>query len=177
MDDFRKKVLKVDGPRIHRVRNSLGTYDAYKYIRKNKWFDIGRPLTEHEFYSIIRRMNNYLAETLLDGEEIILPCRMGSIELRKIEPKVRVKGGIINTNSFPIDWDKTLKLWSEDEDAYKERTLVKAEEKEIFKVYFNKKYATFNNKSFYEFEVNRDLKIRLKQRIKSGAIDAFKLYG
>ena len=41
MDEFRRKVLKVDGPREHKVRNSWGIYDAYKYTRKNKWFDIG----------------------------------------------------------------------------------------------------------------------------------------
>ena len=33
MDDFRRKVLKVDKPRTHKVRNSLGTYDAYKWVR------------------------------------------------------------------------------------------------------------------------------------------------
>ena len=77
--------------------------------------------------------------------------------------------------NLPIDWDRTLKLWSEDEKAYKERTLVKVEEKEIFKVFYNRRNANYENKSFYEFEVNRDLKRRLKQRIKSGAIDAFKI--
>lgn len=177
MDSFRREVLKIDGPRRHKVNNSLGVYDAYKYIRKNRWFDIGRPLTEHEFYSIVKQMNNYLAENLLHGKEITLPCKMGTIELRKREPKISIKDGVVNTSSFPVDWDRTLKLWYEDEEAYKERILVKAEEKEVFKVFFNKKGATFNNKSFYEFEVNRDLKRRLKQRIKSGAIDAFKLYG
>ena len=32
----------------------------------------------------------------------------------------------------------------------------------------------YNNKSFYEFEANRDLKRKLKQNIKEGLIDAFK---
>jgi hypothetical protein len=44
-------------PRYYKVNNSLGVYDAYKWIRKNKWFNIGRPLKEHEFYSIIRKVN------------------------------------------------------------------------------------------------------------------------
>ena len=62
-----------------------------------------------------------------------------------------------------------------EEEAYKERTLVKVEEKEIFKVHYNRTKAEFNNKAFYQFEVNRDLKRRLKQQIKEGRIDAFKL--
>lgn len=82
--------------------------------------------------------------------------------------------GKLHTN-LPIDWDRTLKLWAEDEEAYKEKMLVKVEEKEIFKVFYNKGKANYNNKSFYEFEVNRDLKRRLKQRIKDGLIDAFKI--
>lgn len=174
MDDFRRAILKIDGPRKHKVTNSNGVYDAYKYLRKNKWFDIGRPLTEHEFYTIVRQVNNYLADELLHGQDIVLPHRLGRIELRKYDVRMSIKDGKLVTN-LPIDWDRTLKLWSEDEEAYKERTLVKVEEKEIFKVFFNRRTANFQNKSFMEFEVNRDLKRGLKQKIKSGAIDAFKI--
>lgn len=174
MDDFRRPILKVDGPRKHKVNNSNGVYQAYKYIRKNKWFNIGRPLTEHEFYTIVRQVNNYLADELLHGHDITLPHRLGRIELRKYDARITINDGVLKTN-LPVDWDKTLKLWSEDEEAYKERTLVKMEEKEIFKVFYNRRNANYENKSFYEFEVNRDLKRRLKQKIKSGAIDAFKL--
>ena len=49
------------------------------------------------------------------------------------------------------------------------------EGKEIFKAYYNRTKADYNNKSLYEFMVNRDLKKRLKQRIKSGNFDAFKI--
>ena len=174
MDDFRRKILKVDKPRTHKVRNSLGTYDSYKWVRRNKWLDIGRPVTEHEFYTIIRQVNNLLAENILRGEDIVLPHRLGTIELRKYNTRVLFRDGKLITN-LPIDWDRTLKLWSEDEEAYKERTLVKMEEKETFKVFYNKRTANYENKSFMQFEVNRDLKRRLKQRIKSKAVDAFKL--
>ena len=174
MDEFRRQVLKVDRPRVHKVNNSYGVYDVYKYIRKNKWFDIGQSVTEHQFYSIIRRMNNLLADALIHGHDIKLPCRMGTIEVRKYDARISIKDGKIKTN-LPIDWDRTLKLWSEDEEAYKERTLIKMEEKEIFSVLYNKTGANYKNKSFYEFAVNRDLKRRLKQRIKSGNFDAFKI--
>lgn len=175
MNEFRKKVLKVNKPRLHKVRNSNGIYDAYKWIRKNKWLNIGRPLTEHEFYTIIRQVNNELAYSLIRGDDINLPNRMGRLELRKYDAKIRVDSNNKVITNLPIDWDRTLKLWSEDEEAYKERTLIKMEEKEIFKVYYNRIKADYNNKSLYEFAVNRDLKRRLKQRIKSGNFDAFKI--
>ena len=135
MDNFRKTVLKVDGPRKHKVRNSFGVYDVYKHIRKHKWFNLPRPVTEHEFYTIIRQVNNMLADNILNGEDIVFPHRMGRLELRKKEAYVGFKDGKLVTN-LPIDWDKTLKLWSEDEEAYKERLLIKMEEKDIFKVHY-----------------------------------------
>ena len=174
-DDFRRKVLKLNEPRKHKVRNSVGVYDIYKSIRKNKWYNIGRPVKEHEFYSVVRQINNHLADVLLSGRDIILPHRLGNIEIRKYDAKMSLVDGKLKTN-LPIDWDRTLKLWSEDEESYKERTLVKMEEKEIFKVYYNKSKANYQNKSFYDFECNRDLKRRLKQKIKNGALDAYKFH-
>lgn len=174
LKDFINSIKKVSNCRKHKVTNSLGNYDAYKWIRKNSWLNIGRCLTEHEFYSIIRKVNDYLADSFLHGNDIKLPHRMGRIELRKYAAKVDIVDGKVRTN-LPIDWDRTLKLWYEDEEAYKERTLVKVEEKEIFKVYYNKQLADYNNQVFYEFNVNRELKKRLKQRIKEGGLDAFKL--
>lgn len=125
---FLNSIKKVNEPRKHKVNNSLGVYDAYKFLRKRKWADIGRCLTEHEFYSIIRKVNDYLADSFLHGNDIKLPHRMGRIELRKYDVRVSLDGEKVKTN-LPIDWDKTLKLWYEDEEAYKEKTLVKVEEK------------------------------------------------
>lgn len=170
----REELLKLNEPRVHKVTKSLGVYDIYKFLRKRKWIDIGQRLTEHEFYSIIRKINNELAYNLSIGNDIKLPHRMGRIELRKYDVRISLDGEKVKTN-LPIDWDKTLKLWYEDEEAYKEKTLVKMEEKEIFKVYYNKQLANYNNQVFYEFNVNRELKKRLKQRIKEGKIDAFKI--
>lgn len=174
LTDFLNSIKKINEPRTHRVNNSLGVYDSYKWIRKNKWLNIGRPLTEHEFYSIIRRVNDCLADSFLHGNDIELPHRMGRIELRKYGVRISFDGEKVKTN-LPVDWDKTLKLWYEDEESYKEKTLVRMEEKEIFKVYYNKQSADYNNQAFYEFNANKELKKRLKQRIKEGVLDAFKL--
>ena len=176
LEDFKRTTLKLNEPRTHKVTGSLGVYDAYKYIRKNKWPNIGRPLSEHEFYSIIRKVNEYLADSLLQGHDTVLPHKMGRIEVKKYEARITLEGNKVKTN-LPIDWDRTLKLWYEDEESYKNKTLIKMEEKEIFKVCYNKSKADFNNKSFYQFDINRDLKRRLKQQIKNGALDAFSMYG
>ena len=49
------------------------------------------------------------------------------------------------------------------------------EEQEIFKVYYNRGKANYTNKSFFAFDVNRELKKKLKKNIKERRIDAYKL--
>ena len=34
--DFINSVRKISEPRVHKVKNSYGVYDYYKYYRKNK---------------------------------------------------------------------------------------------------------------------------------------------
>lgn len=172
--DFRKKVLKVNEPRKHKINNSIGVYDVYKKIRKNKWLDIGRSVTEHEFYTIIRNVNNMLADNLLSGEDVMFPHRMGRLEIRKRNTYITFKDGKLKTN-LPIDWDKTLRLWAEDKEAYESKVIIRMEEKEVYRVFYNKGKALYENKSFYSFEPNRDIKRGLKSRIKNRLIDAFKI--
>lgn len=175
MDNFRREVLKVNKSRVHKVKNSLGVYDAYKWLRKNKWLDM-EPISEHDFYAIIRAVNKALAKSFLHLGSIKLPLRMGEIILRKYHPSITSQDGKIKTN-LPVDWDSTLQLWSEDKESYKKRTLIRLEEKEVFKVLYDKSKALYNNKSFYTLELNRDIKLSLKKQLKNGLLDAFMLCG
>jgi len=54
--------------------------------------------------------------------------------------------------------------------------LIRNESKEIFRVYYNKGTALYNNKSFFDFYINRDIKSILRDKINNKEIDAFKLY-
>lgn len=173
-NDFKREVLNLNGPRVHKITNSIGVYDAYKWIRKNKWLDIGSPVSEHDFYKIIRGINDQLIIMLLRGESIRLPYKIGMIEIRKSPVNIDIKDGKLKVNA-PIDWDKTLKLWYEDEESFNKKTLVKVEDKEIFQVHYNKAKSAFKNKAFYQFRPNRDLKMQLKHKIKEGTIDAYNL--
>lgn len=170
--DFKVAVQRAPDSRVHKITGSLGSYDAYKYIRKNKWFDIGQRLTEKQFYKIIRTINDFLAQALSRGVEIKLPHRLGVLEVRKRPTRISLIDGKVVT-TMPIDWDRTLKLWYEDPESYQNRTLVRIETEEVFKIYYNKNTANYNNKSFYEFKPNRDVKRRLNKYIKMGILDAF----
>lgn len=172
IQEYLNKLRKVSEPREHKIKSSLGVYDAYKWLRKNGWKDIPRPLKEKEFYSIVRKVNEYMAEELAKGNDVRLPCKLGRLEIRKFFPYMRMENGKLKTN-LPVDWDRTCKLWYEDQEARDSNTLVRIEEKEIFKVLYNRNNADFNNKAFYEFNVNREIKRALTKRIKLGNFDAF----
>ena len=155
--EFLNKVRKVKESRNHKVKNSYGIYDGYKFYRKNKPKDPKYVLTESQYFAITRKVNEFLAEALSKGEDVILPFRLGRIEVRKYESRITWDGKKVKSN-LPIDWDRTLKLWYEDEEAYKNKTLIKIEEKEIYKIFYNRNLADYTNKSFYQFNFNRELK-------------------
>jgi 2-phosphoglycerate kinase len=170
---FISKIKNVKGHRKHKICNSYGIYDGYKYYRKNKPKDKIYILTESQYFAITRKINTILADSIASGIDVVLPYRLGRIELRKYECKITFDGKKVKSN-MPIDWDRTLKLWYEDKESFKNKTLVKIEEREIYKIYYNKSIAKYNNKSFYQFNFNRELKNKLKSNIKEGIIDAFK---
>lgn len=168
---FRKQVLKECGKgKKGKVRNSVGVYDIYKAIRKKNWYDIGRPLKEHEFYSIIRGMNLLMAAEISLGHTVTFPSRMGCLELRKFHPTARYVDGKLKV-SYPVDWDSTLKLWFTDAEARKDKILIRFKDTTTYRVKYCRAKANYNNKNFYEFVLNDKIKKALKTNIRNGDID------
>lgn len=173
-EDFRKSVLKVKSQRNHKIKGSLGVRDAFKWLQKNKLLNIGRSLKEEEFYKIIRTVNNLLAKELLKGKDVKLPQKMGMLEVRKYDTYVRLQDGKIKTNR-KVDWNATLKLWYENEEAKEEKLLVRLEDKEVFKIFYNRMIANYKNKTLFQFKPHRELSIKVREAGKEGIIDAFKI--
>ena len=111
-----------------------------------------------------------LADEIADGKEVIFPGRMGKLELRKVERGVSIVDGKLK-NTYPINWDATIKLWYEDEEARKNKTLLRKEYDYLYFVKYNKHDAAYENQSFYEFTLNRFVKKALKSNIEKGKID------
>ena len=172
-EEFKTIIKKAKGPHNHKVKNSLGVYDAYKYYRKIRPKFKEYVLTESQYFAIVRRINEALREEFVNGDDLIFPYRMGVLEIRKYPAIITTEGKKIKTN-LPIDWDATLKLWYEDEECRDSKTLVRVNVPELFKVYYNKYKATYNNKAFYQFSTNRELKRMIKHAIKTNpSFDAF----
>lgn len=169
-EQFKDKSLQRKG-KLGKIRNSFGVYDVYKLIRKHGWYNVGRPIKEGEFYGVVREVNKLLAEELAKGQPIKFPKRMGALELKKFERGVSIVGGNLK-NTYPIDWKETWRLWEEDMEARNKKILIRDEQKWVFCIRYNKYKANYNNKSFYQFAVNKFIKWNLRDNIKQGKIDA-----
>lgn len=172
LQEYRNAVLKVDKPRKTSINNSWGVYDAFKYYRKNKPKDKKYVLSESQYFAIVRRTNLLLAEELCNQNDIVFPYSMGRLEVRKTIPRVYIDNGKIKS-TYPIDWDGTIRLWYEDQESRKKKTLLKKKEKAVFRIVYNKSKAMYTNKNYFEFIVNRTIKRSLKDTILQGDFDAF----
>lgn len=172
LSEFRKEILKVDKPRKTTINNSYGVYDAYKYYRKNKPKDPKYVLSESQYFAIVRQTNLLLTQELLGQKDIVFPYSMGRLEVRKSIPKVYIEDGKVKS-TYPIDWDGTLKLWYEDQESRENKTILKKKEREIFRIMYNKSKAFYTNKNYFEFKVNRALKLALRDVVRQGNFDAF----
>ena len=168
-EEFKRKTLSRKGCK-NVVTGSFGSYDVYKLMRKNHWFNIGRPVLEKEFYAIVRGVNDLLAEEIAMGHPVKFPEKMGHLELKKMEHGVSLIDGKLK-NTYPPNWDETLKLWFEDEEARKNKTVLRHEVPYVFSIRYNKFNAEYENKCFYAFTLNNKIKDALKENIKQGKID------
>lgn len=160
--------------RDFKVKDSWGIYDAYKLIRKNHWYDIGRPVSEHEFYTIIRSINSLLADEIAQGKTVVFPEKMGKLELWKYQSKAYFHNGKLNI-TYPIDWNSTKQLWEQDEEAKKNKTLIRFDSKWVYHVKYINIMATYENKVFYLFTLNNFIKDKLSLNIKQNKVDT--IYG
>lgn len=158
----------------HKVRNSYGVYDAFKYYRKNKPKDPEYILSESQYFTIIRRVNLLLCEDLLAGKDIHLPETMGYIEVRKTKLTLKEVNGKLKI-PYPIDWHKTKILWEEDEEAKRDKILVRFRTDTLYMIKYIKRAAVYKHKSFYDFKPNRTLKRTLAKQIKQGNFDSFSI--
>lgn len=167
---FRQSHRRSTKGQQFKVRNSFGVYDCYKLIRKNHWYNLPRKVTEGEFYSIVRMVNNLLADNLALGIPVKLPSKMGMLELRKMDGGCSIVDGKLKIR-YPIDWAETWKLWYEDAEACSQKLLKRDEQKYIYYTKYVKDKADYENKIFYQFVLNRGIKKTLKKNIKSGITD------
>lgn len=161
LEEYRRS--KVNPVRKYSVNNSYGVYDYYKYYRHNRPKDRSYyKMNEYQYYRLIRKVNEYLIDILFKERQVTLPNRLGEIIIQKSPATVKFKDGKLKTNR-PINWEATIRLWFEDPQSEKNKTLVRWETDEVYGIEYKKNGAIFPNKAFYEIQIIR----RIKQRLSS----------
>lgn len=168
-----REYRRLKGSPVHNydVNNSYGVYDYYKYYRHNRPKDRSYyKMNEHQYYTLIRAVNEYLVELLFKNKIVEFPDRLGQLVIQKRNTTVTFKDGKLRTNR-PVNWDATIRLWFEDPEAEKKKTLIRWESDRILGIFYKKNNAVYHNKTFYEFQIIRRIKQRLSQAVKEEAFD------
>ena len=152
--------------RTHKVKSHFGANEYFVYYKKN-----GGLLDRKTFGLVLKDLNLSIAEQILDGYTFKLPSRMGLLAVTKKKEFVDYKDGKAVTNR-PIDFKSTMDLWEKYPEAKEQKKLVRYLNKHsngyIYKIAFNRFYATFKNKSVFSIQVNRWMKRGLAKKIFAG---------
>ena len=160
-----KTAVKHSGKKSDKytVNNSWGVYDFYKYYRKNKPEGKRWVLTESQYFAIFRRVNELLMDILINTGEVQFPFKMGGLLIYRRKLSTYVDNDGNKRTERKIDWNRTLELWYDDAEAYKNKTLLYYESDEKLIARYTKEKAEFINKYYYDFRPNRDIARRVRR--------------
>lgn len=142
------------------ITQCLGVRDAWKWIRHNKWKELGFSCSSSFFCSVVNEVNKELAQALLDNHIVELPFQMGCIQMVTRESIVKYKDGKVISN-HPVAWRQTLDYWNSDNKARREKKVLRKLVASRRYVIYSKKRASFRNKAIYSFRPNRGLARRV----------------
>lgn len=73
-----------------------------------------------------------------------------------------------------IDWGETLKLWTEDEEARKNKILLRREQKYNYHIFYSKKHlGNFKNRIYYKMRIVRTVYKRMIEKLNNNELEAF----
>lgn len=173
--EYMRSVRKLNDPRKTVISNSYGLNDAYKYFKKNKPEHLKHSISRADFGRAVRAVNLILRDMLLNSKDIIFPEGMGGLELRKVKARIQFQNNWLRTN-LRVNWNETLKLWYEDEEARKNKKLVRYETDELFRVFYNRGFIRHKNSWYFRWLTNRNFKKLLKEKVKNKEVEAEYIY-
>ena len=86
-EEYLKEAKNVHGDRKHKITGSQNTIAGFHYYRKIRPKETKFTLKDKEYLSIIREMNNLIADYLIENKSIRLPSGFGKLEIVKYETK------------------------------------------------------------------------------------------
>lgn len=118
-----------------KYKADIGTKDLYDYYLKNvpmiESLSGGKTrgsyqMKQSEYAAILKDINISITRLMiLENFEFKLPCQLGVISIKQKPIKYELdRNGELNTKILSVDYKALRELWSTDEEARKNRTLV-----------------------------------------------------
>jgi hypothetical protein len=123
------------------------------------------------YAKVLNEFNKAVVHEILQSAfEYIMPCRLGTLRIKKYKPTIKVlKNGSIKGKLKP-DWKATKELWAKNEDAKKNKKLVYHTNDHSdgyeYKWHFSNYRSTCKNKSAYCFVPSRTNKRAITALVK-----------
>ena len=109
-EEYLKEAKNVHSNRSHKITGSQNTISGFSYYRKIKPKEPEFVLKDKEYLSIIREMNNLVADYLIENKSIRLPAGFGKLEIVKYETQSWINEDGKFVSSKIIDMHSTFKL-------------------------------------------------------------------
>lgn len=159
--------------RKFKVSKSYGTRDYLKHYNnvrpRNKKYSIKR----EEFSTIFSAVCQKMADEYLNTGYLTFPYYMGSISIYETDVRSKIVDGKLKIRKR-VNWRETLRLWHEDKEAEKNKTLIYHEDNTLYSSVYERSRARYKNKIFYDFTIVRNIKKRISSLAKENKLPAFK---
>ena len=149
------------------MKNFTNIRDSYKHYKENS----ENPVDIKTYIKIAAEYNKFLINEVLEGEEVALPCRLGSLCIGGRKQKIRFDddGNVVG---LAPDWVGTKKMWDSNPEAKEKKQLLyhtNAHTDNVrYKYVWSKKNVRIKNKTLYALRLTRTNKRAVHARIMSG---------
>lgn len=145
------------------MKNIRNSYKTYKKISVS-------PVDIKIYILITTGFIKFFMQKVLEGDEIVLPARMGTFSVRGKKQKVTIENG--NIKGLSPNWVRTKQLWEKSKDAKLRKQLVyntnEHSDKLRYKFLWSKRRCLVENKNLYSLRLSRRNKRELASRIFQG---------
>jgi len=147
-------------------KTDLNIRSSYKRYSE----EMRTPVEGKEFISIANGYMEFLIQKVLEGEEVTMPARLGSLFIQGVKKKLK-----FNRDGVPLlppNWAKTKELWDRNPEAKATKKIVYCLNEEtdgvVYKLHWSKNRVPIENKLYYNFILTRANKRAIHQSIKQG---------
>lgn len=141
--------------------------ESYRLYKKS----VNNPIDIKTYLLLSADYNKFLIDKVLDGKEVTLPSRMGTLSILGKEQIIKYNEEGKITGLAP-DWVKTKKLWESNAKAKIKKQLVYHTNSHTdnvrYKFLWSKKNVLVENKTLYSLRLTRTNKRAVHQKIIEG---------